>query len=485
MAIEWKGNFERLDEFRWMIPQDACEGMRVPGIIYTSEKNVETIRSDNTPTQVIGVAHLPGIVKASLAMPDIHWGYGFPIGGVAAMNIDDGVVSPGGVGYDINCGVRTLRTNLLAKDIRPKIPTLIDTLFSQIPCGVGKGGKLRVNYQDLDKVLATGSEWAVKNGFGKKEDLEHTEAKGAIPDADPSLVGKRAKERGLPQLGTLGSGNHFLEIQEVEAIYDQSTAEALGIFPGQILVMIHSGSRGLGYQVCDDYLVVMGRIQEKYKLHLPDRQLAGAPIESPEGKEYLGAMACAANYAWCNRQVIMHWTRETLMKVLNISPKDFGGELIYDVAHNIAKFEEHTVDGKQKRLLVHRKGATRAFGPGHTELPKDYLEIGQPVIVPGDMGTASYLLVGTKLAMEDTFGSTCHGAGRRLSRHEAMRVAKGRRIDKELAEKGIYVQAFGRGTLAEEMPEAYKDVDEVIAVVDGAGISRKVARVVPMGVMKG
>ncbi len=481
----WNGPLEKIDDYRWRIPKSYKQGMRVPGIIYADADMMKQIRGEQALEQVANVAFLPGIVNHSLAMPDIHWGYGFPIGGVAAMDVKSGVVSPGGVGYDINCGVRALRSNLKADDIRPKVPELIDALFSQIPCGVGKGGRLRVSYDDLDRVLTEGSGWAVKNGFGEKEDLLHTEAEGAIPDADPSLVGERAKKRGLPQLGSLGSGNHFLEIQEVDAIYDEDSAKALGIFKGQVLVMIHSGSRGLGYQVCDDYLVVMGRIQEKYKLDLPDRQLAAAPIQSGEGKDYLSAMACAANYAWCNRQVIMHWTRETVMRVLGLSPRDFGGELIYDVAHNIAKFEEHEVDGKLRKLLVHRKGATRAFGPGHEELPPDFKKLGQPVIVPGDMGTASYLLLGTETAMAETFGSTCHGAGRKMSRKGAMRAAKGRRIDKELADRGIYVHAFGRGTLAEEMPEAYKDVDEVVAVVDGAGISRKVARMVPMGVMKG
>jgi len=485
MSEIYSGPIEKIDNYRWRLPRSYDKGMRVDGIIYTSEKTIDTIRKDATPLQVIGVAHLPGIVKASLAMPDIHWGYGFPIGGVAAVNIDEGVVSPGGVGYDINCGVRTLRTNLTLEEVRPKLRDIIDSLFSSIPCGLGKGGRLRVSNSDLKEVMKKGSLWAVEHNYGTKDDILHTEANGCVEGADPDVVSDRAKERGRPQLGTLGSGNHFLEIQVVENIYNENVANAFGLFKDQILVMIHTGSRGFGYQICDDNLRVMERIQDKYGLKLPDKQLASAPIKSHEGMAYIAGMASAANFAWCNRQIITHWLREVFLKALSVSPRAFGGEVVYDVAHNIAKFEEHIVAGKRVKVLVHRKGATRAFGPGHSEVPDDYREVGQPVIVPGDMGTASYILVGTQRAMDETFGSTCHGAGRLLSRHAAMRQAKGRAIDRELEKKGILVRAFGRGTLAEEMPEAYKDVDDVVEVVDGAGLSKKVARMRPLAVMKG
>ena len=485
MQKTYTGPLEKIGDYKWRIPKSYDKGMRVDGIIYASEKSINRIRDDATPLQVIGVAHLPGIVKASLAMPDIHWGYGFPIGGVAGVRVDDGVISPGGVGYDINCGVRTIRTNLTVDEIKPRLREIIDSLFAEIPTGLGRGGKLRVSKSELNQVMEKGARWAVENGYGEREDLDHTEAGGCIEGADPDVVSSRAKERGLPQLGTLGSGNHFLEIQEVETIYDENVAECMGLFKGQVVIMIHTGSRGFGYQICDDNIKVMNKIQSKYGLDLPDKQLASAPIDSPEGRTYIAGMASAANYAWCNRQVITHWMREVFLKLLSISPKDFGGELIYDVAHNIAKFEEHIVDGKKMNLLVHRKGATRAFGPGHSELPDDYIDVGQPVIVPGDMGTASYLLVGTDTAMKETFGSTCHGAGRVLSRHQAMKKAKGRRIDDELAKQGIIIRAYGRGTLAEEMPEAYKDIDDVVEVVHGAGISRKVARMIPLAVMKG
>lgn len=485
MSKKYEGPIEKIDEYRWELPKHSRAGMRVPGIIYATEDSIENIRDDATPKQVANVACLPGIIKASLAMPDIHWGYGFPIGGVAAIDIDEGVVSPGGVGYDINCGVRAFRTNLTHDDVKPHLKDLINALFNSIPCGLGKGGKLKVGLNELKKALKYGSKWAVDKGYGQQGDLEHTEANGALPGADPSVLSKRALERGKPQIGTLGSGNHFLEIQMVDEIYDEVAGNVMGLFPGQIIVMIHSGSRGLGYQVCDDFLKVLGKASHKYNIDLPDRQLASAPITSPEGKNYLAGMACAANYAFANRQVMCYWAREVFHEVLSITPKDFGGELLYDVAHNIAKFEEHLVNGEKKRVLVHRKGATRSFGPGEPDIPTKYSKVGQPVIVPGSMGTASYLLVGTETAMRETFGSTCHGAGRTMSRKGAKRSAKGRSIFKEMEDKGILVRAYGKGTVAEEMPEAYKDVDEVIGVVDGSGISKKVARTVPLAVMKG
>jgi tRNA-splicing ligase RtcB len=460
--------------------------MRTDGIIYASEKMVEAICQDKSPEQVANVACLPGIVGNSLAMPDIHYGYGFCIGGVAAMDMRQGVVSPGGVGYDINCGVRLLRTDLTVKEVQPRIKELVHQLFRDIPSGVGSKGRIRVNEHELKKVMLKGAAWAVAQGYGRPEDLEHTESRGCLEGADAEQPSPRAVERGRPQLGTLGAGNHFLEIQVVEKIYDERTARVFGITePGQITVMIHSGSRGFGYQVCDDSLVIMQKAVQKYGLRLPDRQLACAPIETPEAQGYLGAMRAAANYAWCNRQCIAHWTRQAFERVLGASERSFGMQQIYDVAHNIAKIEEHQVNGQKRQFCVHRKGATRAFPAGHPEVPKDYRAVGQPVIVPGDMGTRSYLLVGTDQAMQDTWGSTCHGAGRMLSRSAAIRSAKGRNIAEELSRQGIYVEAASRGVLAEEMPEAYKDVDMVVETCESAGISRRVAHMRPIGVMKG
>jgi tRNA-splicing ligase RtcB len=407
------------------------------------------------------------------------------IGGVAAFNMENGIISPGGVGYDINCGVRLLRTNLRLEDVKDKMRQLINGLFSNIPCGVGTKGKIRLSSNELQEVLVKGTKWAVDKGYGRKEDIECTEEKGALPGADPSKVSPRALERGRPQLGTLGSGNHFLEIQLIEEIYEPEIAGIFGLEKGGISVMIHSGSRGFGYQVCDDYLRVMNQAVNKYKISLPDRQLACAPVDSPEGQDYFGAMACAANYAWANRQCIMHWTREVFEKVLARSAEDLGLELVYDVAHNIAKFEEHSVDEKKMKLCVHRKGATRAFPPGHPDVPEKYKSVGQPVIIPGDMGRNSYILVGTERAMKETFGTICHGAGRVMSRHQAIRMMKGRSLDAELESQGIIVRAKGRSSLAEEAPEAYKDVNDVVQVVHQSGLSRKVARMKPLGVIKG
>jgi tRNA-splicing ligase RtcB len=459
---------EKLDEYRWLLPKSYDSRMRVDGLIYSTGAMLEHVRMDKTPQQVANVATLPGIIDYSLAMPDIHWGYGFPIGGVAAMDIDDGVVSPGGVGYDINCGVR-----------------MAYGLFSEIPCGIGTKGKVRLSDKELRNVLVKGSGWAVENGYGVSDDLDRTESRGAIAGADPKALSKRALERGRPQLGTLGAGNHFMEIARVAEIYDEEAAGRFGLFGDGVVMMIHSGSRGLGYQVCDDYIKVMRSAMPKYNIQVPDTQLACAPIKSPEGQEYVAAMAAAANYAWCNRQVMMHWAREVFSKVLGKSPSHLGMDLIYDVAHNIAKFETHKVNGKDRKVLVHRKGATRSFAPGAPDLPKEYRDVGQPVIIPGDMGTASYVLTGTEQAMEETFGSTCHGAGRVLGRKAAIREAKGRSIGRELEKRGILIVAKSPKTLAEEMPEAYKDVDGVVAAVDGAGLSKKVARTVPLAVVKG
>ncbi len=474
----------RIDETRIEIPSDYKQGMRVRGIIYVDEileKDLEPQCID----QVANVATLPGIVGASMAMPDIHTGYGFSIGGVAAFDLKDGVVSPGGVGYDINCGVRLLRTNLRKGDVVPRLKDIVGILYNEIPAGVGSKGKIRLTPENERELLLKGARWAVEQGYGEASDLERIESEGCIDGADPDLISKKAYERGKAQQGTLGSGNHFLEIQYVDEIYDEKAANALGLFEGQVTVMIHTGSRGFGHQVCTDFLEVMARAASKYNIALPDRELACAPYNSPEAQDYLAAMRAAANYAWANRQCIMHWTVEAFIKFFGMTPRDLGMSLIYDVAHNIAKVEEHIVNGKKKKLIVHRKGATRAFPPGHPELPDIYKHIGQPVLIPGDMGRASFVLLGAEKAMQETFGSTCHGAGRVMSRHQAIKRAKGRAIWREMEDKGIIVRSAGRETLAEEMSEAYKDISNVVDVVHNAGISKKVARLRPMGVIKG
>jgi len=487
MNQSWQGTLEKIDDYRWKIPLSYKPGMRVPGLIFANEKLLPGIFSDKAIEQVANVAFLPGIVKYSLAMPDIHWGYGFSIGGVAATDPKNGgVISPGGVGYDINCGVRLMRSELTLEDIKPNLSALIASLFNNIPCGVGSSGDIKVSDKEEQEIFVKGARWAVKKGYGIDEDLEYTEDNGSMEGADPSYVSERAYERGRNQSGTLGSGNHFLEVQVVDTIYDEFVANIFGIFKGQITVMIHSGSRGLGYQICDDYVKSMVHCLKKYNISVPDKQLACAPIDSQEGKAYFSAMKCAANYAWANRQCLMYLTRRVFEKVFKKSWDSLGLRLVYDVAHNIAKKETHKVNGEEKVLYVHRKGATRAFSPGHPELPERYRKIGQPVIIPGDMGRASYLLVGTEQAMEETFGSTCHGAGRNLSRAAAIDKCRGRNISKELLDKsGIIVMAKGKSTLAEEAPEAYKDVDIVVDVVHNAGISKKIARMTPLGVIKG
>ena len=485
MADKWLGPLEKIDEYRWLLPKHFDSRMRVDGLIFASEAMLTHLRMDKTPQQVANVAALPGIVGRSMAMPDIHWGYGFPIGGVAATRVDDGVVSPGGVGYDINCGVRLMSTALAWEEIRPRVKEILWALYHAIPCGVGEKSHLRLTPSDLNKVLVKGSAWAVAEGYGAQEDLERTEAGGALPGADPGELSERALERGRPQLGTLGAGNHFIEIGRVVEVFDEDAAEAFGLRADGVTLMIHSGSRGLGYQVCDDWLQVMRKAMNKYKIAVPDQQLACAPVKSPEGAGYLGAMNAAANYAWCNRQVMMSWAAEVFAKTLAASPRAVGMRLVYDVAHNIAKRETHDLGGKKTPLLVHRKGATRAFGPGHPELPAAYRDLGQPVIIPGDMGTASYVLLGTARAMAETWGSTCHGAGRMMSRSEALRVARGRNITRELEGRGVDVVCKSPKTLGEEMSEAYKEVDEVVGVVTGAGISRPVAKLAPVGVIKG
>jgi len=482
----WQGQLIKLDEYRWRIPQDYKKGMRVPGLIYASEHMLESMREEQTPEQVANVAFLPGILGYSLAMPDIHWGYGFPIGGVAATNIKDGVVSPGGVGYDINCGVRLLRTDLGEAEVRPRIRELVDELFLNVPSGLGSEGKIRVNQKEMERLLVEGARWAVKRGLGSEEDLDVTEERGCLAGADPGKITDKATKRGTPQAGTLGSGNHFLEVQVVKEIFDPHVAGILGITEiGQVLVLIHTGSRGFGHQVCTDHLRVMEQAISKYGINLPDRQLACAPIESPEGRDYLAAMACAANYAWANRQCIAHWVRESFSRIFGESPDRLGMRQVYDVAHNIAKIEEHTVDGRNIRVCVHRKGATRSFPAGHKDIPECYKEVGQPVLVPGDMGRRSFIAVGTQKAMSESFGSTCHGAGRMLSRGAAKRSIKGADVIRQLEDRGITVKTGSVFDLAEEASQAYKDVTEVVDVVNQAGISRKVAMAVPMGVIKG
>uniref|UniRef100_A0A7V3ZYQ6 tRNA-splicing ligase RtcB n=1 Tax=candidate division WOR-3 bacterium TaxID=2052148 RepID=A0A7V3ZYQ6_UNCW3 len=481
----WEGRLEKIDNFRWKISQDYKRCMRVPGIIYASEKLLDSIKKDNAPEQVANVACLPGIQKYSIAMPDIHWGYGFPIGGVAAFDVENGVISPGGVGYDINCGVRILKTNLKKSDIEKHLEKILDAVFHNVPAGVGKGGIYKVTEKELREVMVHGARWVVERGFGWKEDLERIEEGGSMSGANPDKVSRRAIERGLPQLGSLGAGNHFLEIQVVERIFDRKAASVIGIEEGTITIMIHTGSRGFGHQICDDYVRQLQNAMAKYGINVPDRQLASVPFKSPEGQAYFGAMVCAANFAWANRQFITHWIRESFEKVLGESAEKLGMQIIYDVAHNIAKVEDHVVDGQVKKVVVHRKGATRAFPKGHPQVPAVYKEIGQPVLIPGDMGTASYILLGTQRAMEETFGSTAHGAGRVLSRSEAIRQTRGRNIIEELRKKGILVKVHSMETLSEEVPDAYKDVDVVVDVVHNAGISTKVARMVPIAVIKG
>jgi len=479
-------SIERIDDYRWRIPPSAKPGMHVPAIIFADDKLMEQIRNDQSLEQAANSAMLPGIVKAAYAMPDIHQGYGLPIGGVVATRLEDGVVTPGGVGYDINCGVRLLRTELTKTEVLPRLKDLINALFAAVPAGVGSHGKVRLTRENARGPLEHGAAWAVEQGLGEPEDLETSEASGCIEGADPDAVSHKAYERGRDQLGTLGSGNHFLEAEIVEKIYDEQAANVLGLFPGQITVLIHSGSRGFGHQVCTDHLATMERAVKKYGIQLPDRQLACAPINSEEARAYLGAMRAAANYAWANRQCMTHWTREVFQKVFRKSPRDLGMWVVYDVAHNIAKLEEHEVDGKRMKLIVHRKGATRAFPPGHPELPERYRSIGQPVLVPGDMGRASFVLVGTEGAMQETFGSTCHGAGRLLSRTAAIKAARGRAIEREIEDTyGVYVRATGRDSVKEEMPEAYKNVQDVVTVCHNAGISKMVAKLRPIGCIKG
>ena len=482
----YTGPLEKAGDFKYRIPKSYKPGMRVDGIIYADEVLIEPIRHDNAPEQVANVAHLPGIQKASFAMPDIHWGYGFPIGGVAAMDpAEGGVVSPGGVGYDINCGVRALRSDLTLDDVQPRLEQLMTEIFARAPCGVGEGGTVTFGPSEMRRVCLDGARYIVHRGHGWVEDLDRTEAGGRLEGADPDAVSKRAYDRGKDQVGSLGAGNHFIEVQVVDEIFDERAAEAFGVAKGAITFMIHCGSRGFGHQVCDDSLKTMRGAARKYGFDLPDQQLCCAPVESEEGRQYLGAMRCAANYAWANRQMLMTLVRQAVSNVFGKPAERLGLRLIYDVAHNIAKMETHVVDGRERLLCVHRKGATRAFPAGHAEVPPVYGDVGQPVIIPGDMGRYSFLLVGLPGAMEETFGSVCHGAGRALSRTEASRRMRGEQVRRDLAAKGILALARSWKGLAEEYSGAYKDVADVVAVVERAGLARRVCRLRPLGVVKG
>jgi tRNA-splicing ligase RtcB len=473
----------QLDEFRWMLPKEG--GMRVPGILFADRPLLDQMLSDKTPDQVRNAAHLPGILEASIAMPDAHWGYGLPVGGVVAMHDREGVVSPGGVGYDIGCGVRLLRSRLTRADLEGRLDALADALFREVPCGVGSTGSVRVSVTELDRVLREGARWAVKSGRGWAGDLDHCEESGTLADADPAAVSPGAKQRGRDQLGTLGSGNHFLEVQEVDAIDDEDAARVLGLELGGVTIMIHCGSRGLGHQVCTDHVRVVSQRLAGWGIHLPDRQLACAPLGSSEAVSYLGAMRAAANFAWANRQCIADEVRRAFELVLGRSAERLGLSLVYDVAHNIAKFETHEITGGPTRCLVHRKGATRSFPAGHADVPAAYRATGQPVLVPGDMGRCSYVLVGRPGAMKHAFGSTCHGAGRQMSRTRAVRETRGRDLVAELRQAGVIVRYEGRDTLREETSEAYKDVAHVVRVVAGADLARPVARLKPFIVVKG
>jgi tRNA-splicing ligase RtcB len=482
MPLEMK-QLEKLDDYRWLVPRGTKPGMLTDALIYTDESLLQDFLKDLSLEQAINVAMLPGIVGRSLAMPDIHQGYGFPIGGVAATDPHEGgVISPGGVGFDINCGVRLLSSMLSADEVRPKIRELVNQLFRDIPSGAGQSGFIRVSHKDLDRVLVNGAAWLVEQGYGRSEDLTHCEESGTIDGADPAAASDRAKKRGLPQLATLGSGNHFLEVQYVQKIFEPEIAQQLGLFENEVVVLIHSGSRGFGHQVCTDYLRDMGPAMHRYGIEVPDRQLACVPVNSTEGLAYLAGMRAAANFAWANRQGITHFTRQAFKRIFGEREEL---KVIYDVCHNIAKLERHRVGNREQEVMVHRKGATRAFPPGRREVPQVYQSCGQPVLIPGSMGTASYVLVGTNVAMRETFGTTCHGAGRVMSRTAAKKSAFAQNARQRLEEMGILVRAESRDGISEEIPEAYKDVDAVINVVHNAGLSKRVARLKPIGVIKG
>ena len=482
--MELENGMKKVRDCVWEISTSYKRGMRVPGRVYLDDESIKTVEK-GALDQVSNVACLPGIQKFSIGLPDIHFGYGFSIGGVAAFSSRTGVISPGGVGFDINCGVRFLKTNLTENEVKPKIKELINVLFGNVPSGLGSKGKIRLKPGEIDEVLNYGAQWAVDNGYGWEKDLEHLEEGGRIEEASADKVSDKAKKRGIPQLGSLGSGNHFLEIQKIDEIFDEETARIFGLDQCEITVMIHTGSRGCGHQICSDYLRIMDKASKRYKIDLPDRQLACAPVDSPEAQDYFQAMSAGANFAWTNRQMIVHWVRESFEDVFKQSAEDMEMDIVYDVAHNIAKKEVHNIKGRDTEVFVHRKGATRAFGPGRKEIPKEYREAGQPVLIPGTMGTSSYVLCGTETAMEETFGSTAHGAGRKMSRAGAKKIYKGEEVKKLLEQRGIIVKATSMPVVAEEAPGAYKDVDEVVKTAHNAGISRLVAKMVPLGVAKG
>jgi len=477
-----KKDFVKINDYLWEIPKSFRPDMRVPARAYVSEKILEESFKDKSLEQLVNIATLPGVLNYSLAMPDMHEGYGFPIGGVAAMSLENGVISPGGVGYDINCGMKLLRSDYKEEELKDYLENLATEIQKEVPSGLGKGGQIKLDIQSINRILERGAQRLVEQGYGEKEDLENCESDGRLLQADATTVSDRAKNRGRDQVGTLGSGNHFLEIQKIDEIFDEKTAEIFGLFKGQIIIMIHTGSRGLGHQIATDYIRIMMQAMPKYGIILPDRELAACPINSPEGKRYLSAMACGANYAWANRQMITHSVRKAWKSILGEKASLLSA--VYDVAHNIAKIEKHVVNGEEIELCVHRKGATRAFPPGHSEIPEKYRQVGQPVLIPGSMGTASYVLVGQKEGKE-TWYSTCHGAGRIMSRHEATRRISGQEVIKSLESKGIVVKCWSLRGIAEEAPMAYKDVDGVVRVVHNAGLSKKVAKLVPLAVIKG
>ena len=484
IGIGLKEKLKKIGPCVYELPKGAKPGMRVPARIYLSEKLLKKVE-EGAIEQIANVAFLPGIYLHSIALPDMHFGYGFPIGGVAALDYEKGGLSPGGIGFDINCGVRLLRTNLTVEEVRPKLKELLDSIFHSVPSGVGRGGKVRLTSSQLNEVLVKGAGWAVENGYGKKEDLNRLEENGCMKDANPEKVSEKAKKRGAPQIGTLGAGNHFLEIQRVDKIYLPEIAKVFGIEKeGQVMVMIHTGSRGFGHQVCTDYLRILENAFRDEIKKLPDRELVYAPSGTKECEDYYQAMCCAANFGFCNRHMIMHWVREAMKKVLGMKEEDVGLELVYGVAHNIGKIEEHEIDGKKVKVYVHRKGATRAFPAGHPEIPEDYRKVGQPVLIPGAMASASYVLVGSKTAKE-TFYSTAHGAGRVLSRRKALKMFRGERVAREMQEKGILIRAASWKVVAEEASDVYKNIDEVALTTEKAGISKRVVRLTPLGVVKG
>ncbi len=479
-----KKDLKKIDDYLYEIPTSYREDMRVPARVYADELLLQAALNDRSMEQLVNTTTLPGVVEYTLAMPDIHQGYGFPIGGVAATRPPDGVISPGGIGYDINCGVRVLASDIERDEMEPHIEDVLRAMYQLVPSGLGKGG-IKLSRRDLDAVLERGAAWAVAKGYGTKQDLVHTEAEGCLTEAGASAVSQKAKDRGLQQLGSLGSGNHFLEVDEIVEVYDDSVAKTFGLRPGHVAIQIHCGSRGLGHQVCSDHVRALQKAVHKYGISLPDRELVCAPFGSPEGQDYFAAMAASANFAWANRQIIAHWVRRALEETLAGKVRSWELTQVYDVAHNIGKLERHEVAGKQTKLVIHRKGATRAFGPSSEELPDAYRGVGQPVLVPGSMGTASYVLVATDRARDLTFGSTCHGAGRVLSRKAAKKRIWGEDLIREMRERGIAVHAGSMAGLAEEAPQAYKDVERVVEVVTGAGLARKVARLEPLGVIKG